>query len=113
MPAWRDSMGLRSDAGRPSIRISPPSRLTMPPSTFMRVDLPAPLAPMSAITSPVATESSAWSRATTPGNALVMLRMTMYGMSMSASCRREPVESDEGYDDAASDHLVHVETYFG
>src|ERR1051326_5828144 len=106
-------MGPRSAAARPSMVMSPSSRATMPPSTFIRVDFPAPLAPISAITSPDATSRSARSRATTPGNALLMPLMRRYDAPISPSRRCKAVEGDKGHDDGPASHLVDVEAHLG
>src|SRR6478736_2609967 len=47
-----------------------------PDSTFMRVDLPAPFSPQIAWISPARTSRSTSERAFTPGNVLVMLRIS-------------------------------------
>ncbi len=47
--------------------MTPPLGATTPPSTRIRVDLPAPFSPTSAITSPGETEKLTRSSATTPG----------------------------------------------
>ena len=55
---------------------------------LMRVDLPAPFSPNSTWTSPRRTSKSTSSRATTPGNRLVMPAMESSGSSDSAAAAR-------------------------
>jgi len=52
MPASRASMGDWKDTARPSSQISPLSGVTAPDSALIRVDLPAPLSPITARISP-------------------------------------------------------------
>ncbi len=66
-PAARASAGEAKRTAAPSIRISPALGACTPASRFIRVDLPAPLAPVSACTSPPpATKSTASNAATAP-----------------------------------------------
>src|SRR5690348_1655441 len=52
----------------------------------MRVDFPAPFSPMSACTSPARSERSAPSRASTPGNRIVMPRIWTIGRLSVSAC---------------------------
>ena len=51
----------------PPMRIVPLSGATTPPRIFISVDLPAPFSPISASTSPFATDTLTWLTARTPG----------------------------------------------
>src|SRR5918995_546962 len=55
---------------------------------FMSVDLPAPFSPSRAWTSPLATERSTPSQATTPGNRLVMSRSSTFIRAWRSRGRR-------------------------
>src|SRR3954454_6010199 len=57
MPRRRASCGDRMLTGTPSIAIEPTSAGCAPESALMRVDLPAPLSPTSATTSPASTSN--------------------------------------------------------
>jgi len=52
MPARRASIGLLKWIGWPSRKISPWSGMVAPDSALIRLDLPAPLSPMTARISP-------------------------------------------------------------
>ena len=52
MPASRASIGLRKVTFRPSMKMSPLSGTTAPDSALIRLDLPAPLSPITARISP-------------------------------------------------------------
>ena len=60
----------------PKMVMSPESRVYTPERIFIRVDLPAPFSPSSAMTSPVLRWSCTSSRAFTPGKVLVTCSMT-------------------------------------
>ena len=64
-PTLRAPLGEPIVTGLPSTVISPESRVMTPVRIFTSVDLPAPLAPMSACTSPGSTLRSAERSATT------------------------------------------------
>src|SRR3954452_23630172 len=65
MPSAAASFGPWMVTGRPSKTISPSSIGWMPAMHLISVDLPAPLSPTSAMTSPGATWKSTWYRAWT------------------------------------------------
>src|SRR3989344_3508702 len=65
MPARRASMGLLNWMRWPSSRISPSSGTVAPDSALMRLDLPAPLSPITARISPARSSKSAPSSAVT------------------------------------------------
>ena len=56
MPKSADCLGLCSSTGLPSKRIVPASYGWIPAKPLIRVDLPAPLSPTRAVTSPARTE---------------------------------------------------------
>src|SRR5579862_9780383 len=70
-------------ASRPSKRISPLSGACVPATHLIRVDLPAPLSPTSAITSPIRTSKSTSVRACTDPNDFVMPRSSRSGVSFT------------------------------
>src|SRR5689334_3133028 len=65
MPASRASIGVRKVTGLPSSRISPLSGISAPESALIRLDLPAPLSPITARISPGYNSRSLPSIATT------------------------------------------------
>src|SRR5919112_824672 len=65
MPAARASIGVRKWTCRPSRKISPLSGISAPDSALIRLDLPAPLSPMTARISPGYSSRSLPSMATT------------------------------------------------
>ena len=65
MPALRASMGLLNWMRWPSSRISPSSGTVAPDSALIRLDLPAPLSPITARISPARSSKSAPSSAVT------------------------------------------------
>src|SRR6266542_586764 len=69
--------------GFPSKRISPSSGAWMPATHLTRVDLPAPLSPTSAMTSPGLTSKSTSVSACTDPNALEMPRSWRIGVSLT------------------------------
>ncbi len=69
-PRRRASPGLRREAGSPWMLIAPASARSTPVRILTSVDLPAPLAPSRAWTSPGATARSTARRATTVPNVL-------------------------------------------
>src|SRR5690242_8781568 len=68
---------------RPSNRISPLSAACVPAMHLISVDLPAPLSPTSAITSPARTSKSTSLSASTEPNVLVMPRSSRSGCSVN------------------------------
>src|SRR4051812_49924352 len=66
----------------PSNRIRPLSAVWVPATHFTSVDLPAPLSPTSAITSPARTSKSTSSSACTEPNVFVMLWSWRSGVSL-------------------------------
>src|SRR2546423_9068338 len=69
--------------GFPSKRISPLSGLWMPATHLIRVDLPAPLSPTSAMTSPSRTSKSTSASACTDPNDFEMPRSWRIGVSLT------------------------------
>src|SRR3954471_15302459 len=80
MPARRASPGLRNCTGWPSRRISPLSGTIAPESALIRLDLPAPLSPITARISPGYNSRSLPSMATTRPYRLVRLRACSTGV---------------------------------
>src|SRR6266404_4668424 len=80
-PAARASAGVANIAGAPSRKISPDDAGRAPARMFISVDLPAPLAPQTAWTSPLVAVKSTWSSARTPGNRRVSPRVSRSGMA--------------------------------
>src|SRR5215217_8141730 len=68
MPRRAASFGPWIDTGEPSKRISPSSTGWIPAMHLISVDLPAPLSPTRAMTSPAATRKSTWYSAWTAPN---------------------------------------------
>src|SRR6478672_2281662 len=68
------------EAGSPLIRISPESGRCAPDSTFISVDLPAPLPPTSPTTSPGRRSTLTLSTAWTPPKETRMLRISTIGL---------------------------------
>ena len=75
-------------AGLPARPISPASGASMPETTLIIVDLPAPFWPMTAWISPRRTVSDASSSASTPGKRLVRARSSRAGGSVLGHCSR-------------------------
>ena len=71
MPRFCAARGLGISTSCPLMRISPSSFWYTPPSTFMRVDLPAPFSPIKACTSPASSSNLQSFRARTPGKDLL------------------------------------------
>ena len=85
IPSRSASATSRISTRRPSSSIVPESGRTMPPSTLISVDFPAPFSPSRAWISPARSAKSTASRAVTPPNRFVIPR--------SASRGRSPVGS--------------------
>jgi hypothetical protein len=69
---------------RPSTEIVPDVGAMVPDSRFIKVDLPAPLAPHTAWTSPASAAKSTWSSASTPGNRRVSALVCSRGIEVPA-----------------------------
>src|SRR5689334_6195160 len=89
MPSARASSGESIVTSRPSKRISPASGGWTPASALTSVDLPAPLSPTSATTSPGNTVKFAPRSARTRPKLLTMRRASSRGSAMSAPSRRD------------------------
>src|SRR5579863_5265399 len=107
MPLSRASCGVANAIFRPSSRISPSSWPKTPDTALMTVDLPAPLSPASATTSPGNTSNETLSSACTAPNRLETLRTDRIGL---ASLNRAPSDvtalglvDEHGDDDHHSD----------
>src|SRR5882724_8861964 len=74
MPLSRASCGLENAVRLPSSRISPSSYWNTPEIALITVDLPAPLSPATATTSPGWTSNDTLLRACTPPKCLETLR---------------------------------------
>ena len=85
IPRSAAAFGLWIDTGLPSKKIWPESIGWMPATHLIRVDLPAPLSPTSAITSPARTSRSTSVRACTEPNALVTPRSSRRGVSLTTA----------------------------
>src|SRR5262245_51665794 len=79
MPQARASCGVAKSTRPPSKRISPSSQRCTPEIALMRVDLPAPLSPASATTSPACSSIDTLSSACTPPKRLETLRTESSG----------------------------------
>src|SRR6185369_1672650 len=80
MPYLLASRGFVIETGSPLIRISPESGRWAPDSTFINVDLPAPLPPTRPTTSPGRRSILTSSTACTPPNETRMLRISTIGL---------------------------------
>src|SRR3954465_2931529 len=88
MPSAAASCGLWIDTARPSKRTSPLSMLLIPAMHFTSVDLPAPLSPTSAVTSPAFTvRSTSWRTCTGP-KLLFSFRISRSGSVICCPSRR-------------------------
>ena len=76
MPAACASEVVRKTTGLPPTEMDPESMAYTPVSALMSVDFPAPFSPMSAWISPDRRKKSTSSRASTPGKAIVMPRIS-------------------------------------
>ena len=85
MPRSCATAGLVMSTAAPSKSIDPDSGAKTPESTLTSVDLPAPLSPTSATTSPASTQKSTSVSALTARNRLLMPRIVRM-----RSCEREP-----------------------
>src|SRR5207342_2038367 len=91
MPRSAASRGDRSRTCSPSHTISPSSGLWMPAMHFTSTDLPAPLSPRRAVTSPARTSRSTLVRACTGPNAFeIPCRRSSGWGAVSALTRPEP-----------------------
>ena len=81
MPSFRAALGLSIVAVLPSNSMTPRSGRTMPASTFVSVDLPAPLSPTSAWIEPRSTTRFMSSSTTVPPKRLAMVRTNRIGES--------------------------------
>src|ERR1700733_5194148 len=81
MPLSRPSCGETNATRRPSRNISPSSVWNTPEIALISVDLPAPLSPAKATTSPGKTSNETLLRAWTPPKCLDTLRTTRIGAS--------------------------------
>src|ERR1700752_163606 len=79
------SRGAQISTDCPPILIVPESPVIAPPSTFIRVDFPAPFSPIKATISPLPTSSETLSSATTPGNLLLIPSIFNSAVSFSKS----------------------------
>ncbi len=79
MPASRASFVALNDTGRPSTNSSPPSGTIAPDRHLISVDLPAPLSPMTASTSPGYSLRSTPASPTTRPNVLTRPRASSTG----------------------------------
>src|SRR5258708_1558454 len=82
MPSLAASFGPWMWTSLPSKRIWPLSATWVPATHLTSVDLPAPLSPTSAITSPLRTSKSTSVRACTEPNVFVMSRSWRSGVSL-------------------------------
>src|SRR4029077_1339114 len=87
MPSLAASFGPWIWTSSPSNRISPLSGECVPAMHLISVDLPAPLSPTSAITSPLRTSKSTSVSACTDPNDFVMLRSWRSGVSVMVAGR--------------------------
>src|SRR3954469_1701044 len=87
MPCARAVWTSRTTTGAPPMSTSPESGCSIPPATFIRVDLPAPFSPSSATTSPGCTSRETPFSACTPRKRFWMLRSSRTGTPIPA----EPV----------------------
>src|SRR5689334_5172630 len=85
IPSLDASFGLLTWTGFPSKMISPLSGAWMPATVLTRVDLPAPLSPTSAMTSPARTSKSTSASACTDPNDFVIPRSSRVGVSVTVS----------------------------
>src|SRR5690606_35480721 len=85
MPYFLASRGLEICASSPLTKIWPASRLYAPDRILMRVDLPAPLWPSSATTSPGWRSTEASSTARMPPKAIEMFRMSTSGVPVRST----------------------------
>src|SRR5690242_11277708 len=115
------SFGSPSGAGSPAISTLPRVGVTAPVRIFTSVDLPAPLEPIKARTSPGITAKSASFSAASVPNSFVKPRPSMSGWTAGMSGllapagretplppnREQPVVADRGEQDRAGDDLLH------
>src|SRR3954469_113897 len=84
MPCARAVWTSRTTTGAPPMSTSPESGCSIPPATFIRVDLPAPFSPSSATTSPGCTSRETPFSACTPRKRFWMFRSWRTGTPMTA-----------------------------
>src|SRR4051794_23651865 len=87
MPSAAASCGLWIDTARPSKRTSPLSMLLMPAMHFTSVDLPAPLSPTRAVTSPRRTVRSTSCRTCTGPKLLFSFRTSRIASLVAVAMR--------------------------
>src|SRR5664280_2778583 len=100
----------------PSKKISPLSYAMIPATHLIRVDLPAPLSPTSAMTSPLFTSKSTSVSAWTEPKAFEMLRRSRSGASFATDLAphfllppaRERVQRHSRHEEDAGNDVVHV-----
>src|ERR1700679_3691313 len=91
MPLSRAACGETNDTLAPSSSISPSSTWNTPEIALIRVDLPAPLSPAKATTSPGCTSSETPASACTPPKCLVALRtVRMRATHLNLTPSQEP-----------------------
>src|SRR5271156_3604106 len=91
IPLSRASCGEEKETRRWSSSISPLSSWKTPETAFIRVDLPAPLSPARATTSPGCTSSETPASAWTPPKCLVALRTVRIGaVSLNLAPSQKP-----------------------
>src|SRR5919112_6043629 len=104
MPSRAASFGPWMCTARPSNRTSPSSAGWIPAMHLMSVDLPAPLSPTSATTSPAATRKSTWYSAWTAPNRFETPRSSRTGWL--SVMRSDPVLVAHGGEPAGADLLA-------
>src|SRR5918998_6528771 len=90
MPAWRASWGDRKCTSRPSRKTCPESGINAPVNALIKVDLPAPLSPMTARTSPGCRSTSTPSKPITLPKVLIRPRADITVVLGSASSPAGP-----------------------
>src|SRR3954470_9919238 len=106
MQALRASIGVRKLAGWPARKISPESTVRAPVNAFTRVDLPAPLSPMMASTSPGYRSRSTPSRPTTRPKVLIRPRALSTGSRVSTAAVEKCLTGELMSDLDLSDPLI-------
>src|ERR1700753_2774723 len=116
MPSTEASWGEPNDAGWPSKRTSPESYEWTPASPLIRVDLPAPLSPTSALTRPGWTWRSTPLSTSTGPKLLRMsrssMRAVMAGVLVDGGLRAQGLDLARAHVRhlrvAVGEHLLHV-----
>src|SRR4051812_28978048 len=85
MPSSVASVGVVTRTGLPSNKYSPESAVWTPAITFTRVDLPAPLSPTSATTSPACTSTDAPRSACSDPKCFWMFRIEINGVPLAGA----------------------------